>query len=170
MKKIFALALATVMALTVLVGCGDKKSEGSEGGAKEADLNAVYTEIEEKMFDKYGEENSPMLDTIEGEMLDMTYPGLNEMGLKQCVVKAPMITAVAAEFALVEANDADQAAEVAEMFQARIDAQVEGGAWYPETIEGWENDSAVVTAGNYVMLVVMEDNADYISIFESHCK
>ena len=177
MKKILALALATVMALGVLAGCGPKdNASGSASGsssaaAKEADLTAVYTEIEKKMIEKLGgEENAPMLDTVEGEMLDMNYPGLSELGLKQCVVKAPMMTSVAVEFALVEANDAEQAAKAAELFQARIDAQVEGGAWYPETIEGWKNDSKIVTVGNYVMLVVMEDNADYIEIFENSCK
>ena len=177
MKKILALALATVMALGVLAGCGPKDaangsaSGSSSAAAKEADLTAVYTEIEKKMIEKLGgEDNAPGMVAMEGEMLDMSYPGLNELGVKQCVVMGPMISAVAVEFALVEANDADQAAKVAEMFQARIDAQVEGGAWYPETIEGWKNNSKIVTAGNYVMLAVMEDNADYIEIFENSCK
>ena len=178
MKKILALALATVMALGVLAGCGPKDTaNGSASGsvsssaAKEADLTAVYTEIEKKMIDKLGgEDNSPVLVPMEGEMLDMNYPGLGELGLKQSVVMAPMMSTVAVEFALVEANDADQAAKAAEIFQARIDAQVEGGAWYPETIESWEKNSKIVTAGNYVMLVAMEDNADYIEIFENSCK
>ena len=178
MKKILALALATVMALGVLAGCGPKdaangSASGSVSGsaAKEADLTAVYTEIEKKMIEKLGgEDNAPVLVPMEDEMLDMNYPGLSELGLKQSVIMAPMMSAVAVEFALVEANDADQAAKAAELFQARIDAQVEGGAWYPETIESWEKDSKIVTAGNYVMLVVMEDNADYIEIFENSCK
>ena len=177
MKKILALALATVMALGVLAGCGPKDAaNGSASGSssaavKEADLTAVYAEIEKKMIEKLGgEENSPALVPMEGEMLEMSYPGLSEMGLKQCVVMGPMMSAVVAEFALAEANDADQAAKVAEMFQARIDAQVEGGAWYPETIEGWKNNSKIITAGNYVMMVAMEDNADYIEIFENSCK
>ena len=36
-----------------------------------------------------------------------------------------------------------------------------GGAWYPETMEQWQNNSRVVSVGNSVMLVVM-DNADEI--------
>ena len=165
MKKIFALALAAAMSLSVLVGCGSKEAEGTN---KEVDLNETYAAIEEAMIEKLGgEENAPMLDTIEGELLDNLYPGLNDLGLKQCVVKAPAITAVVAEFALAEAADADQAKQVAEIFQARIDAQAEGGAWYPETVEGWKNDATVVTNGNYVMLVAMENNADYIEIFNA---
>lgn len=169
MKKIFALALATVMSLTVLVGCGDKKDDSSAAGG--ADLNAVYTAMEEKMFEKMGgKDNSPMLDTMEGDMLENMYPGLSDLGLKQVLVKAPAITAVAVEFALAEANDADQAAKVAEIFQARIDGQVNGGAWYPESIEQWKNNATVVTSGNFVMMIAVEDNADYIEIFKAQCK
>ena len=55
--------------------------------------------------------------------------------------------------------------KVKDIFQARIDYQVgdektPGGAWYPESIEGWKNGSRIVSNGNFVMLVALSTGAD----------
>ena len=73
---------------------------------------------------------------------------------------------MASEILLVEVTNADDVAKVEEIMNARISYQVgdgtsPGGAWYPETMEQWQNNSRVVSVGNSVMLVVM-DNADEI--------
>lgn len=52
-----------------------------------------------------------------------------------------------------------------DIFQARVDYQVgddenPGGAWYPETIEGWKTGSRIVSNGNFVMLAALSDGAD----------
>ena len=44
-----------------------------------------------------------------------------------------------------------------EIFQARIDAQVQGGAFYPETIEGWKK-AQVITKGSVVALISAGDS------------
>lgn len=116
---------------------------------------------------------------LEGEMLTGSYPGLSGIDTLQCAIYAPMMSFSAMELALVEvANSADIDA-VKAVFQARIDAQVAGGAWYPAAIEGWQNNSHIVTSGNYVFLVVTsgyqadgdaaitETAQDFIDAFEA---
>ena len=64
---------------------------------------------------------------------------------------------VAYEFALVEVENAADAQTVADIFQARIDYQIENGAFYPMTLEGWEN-AEIITQGNVVALIVAQDS------------
>ena len=139
----------------------------AEKPAASADLTAFYATLEQMMLDTMGEENAPSMMPMDSAMLDSYYPGLTALGLKQCVVAGPMISAVVAEFALAEAKDAAQAAQAAKIFQARIDAQVNGGGWYPATIEGWENNSRIVTNGNYVMMLAIENNQPYVDAFNA---
>jgi hypothetical protein len=40
------------------------------------------------------------------------------------------------------------------ILQSRVDYMVDGGAWYPEPTELWQNSARVVSNGNYVMMVV----------------
>lgn len=96
-------------------------------------------------------------DEMGGAMLDGYFPGLKEMDLAQVEVYLCMISFNTGEFSLVEAKNADDAAKVKDIFQARIDSMVEEGVNYPDTIEQWQNNSQVVVNGNYVMLVCAED-------------
>ena len=41
------------------------------------------------------------------------------------------------------------------------------GAWYPETMDQWENNSRVVSVGNSVMLVVMDNADEIVTEFEN---
>ena len=54
-----------------------------------------------------------------------------------------------------------------EIFQTRIDTQVDGGAWYPETIQGWVDHAQVVRNGNYVMLIANENSDAIVEAFEA---
>ena len=56
---------------------------------------------------------------------------LENYATKQAVLKTAAITSVPCEFALVELEDAASAQAVAEIFQARIDAQINGGSPRP---------------------------------------
>ena len=159
MKKLFALLLA-VAAVMSLVACGSKTEE-----VKSADLTAFYEETVAGIIEEKGEEGFPMMMPLEGEMLDGFYPGLSEIATKQCVAYAPAMSAVAAEFVLVEVENAEDVEKVQEFLQARIDAQIAGGAWYPETIEGWEKNSQLAVNGNSLMLVVWEDSEAIVESF-----
>ena len=105
-------------------------------------------------------------------MLDSYYPGLSELSTKQCGVYVAAISAAVGEIALVEVENAGDVQAVEDIFQARIDYQVgddtnPGGAWYPETIEGWKTKSQIVSHGNYVMLAVGDNAGAAAESFEA---
>ena len=106
------------------------------------------------------------------ELLDSYYPGLAEIAAKQRRVYIAAISAAVGEIALVEVENAEDVQAVEDIFQARIDYQVgddatPGGAWYPETIEGWKTKSRIVSHGNYVMLAVGDASASAVEEFEA---
>lgn len=109
---------------------------------------------------------------VEGDALTAYFPGLADIATKQLVIYQPMMSAVACEIALVEVENADDVQKVKDIFQARIDAQVgtddePGGAWYPESIEGWKNNSRIVDHGNYVMMAVWETADQFVEKFDA---
>lgn len=109
----------------------------------------------------------PALMKAEGEVLDSYYPGLSEIAANQCEVHTAMISAAVGEIALVEVQNAADVQKVKDIFQARVNYQVgdetnPGGAWYPDTIEGWKNGNRIVSNGNYVMLVALNEGADSV--------
>ena len=109
----------------------------------------------------------PFLTEIPAELLADIYPGLEDIALKQQILSMAAISATGGEFSLVEVENADDAETVAAIFQERIDAQVAGGAFYPMTIEAWEQNSRVVTCGNYILLIVAEDSSSIAGDFET---
>lgn len=192
-KKLLALTLALILALS-LAACGGKDagtstppevntpeggdanpSEPGEAGPpaeteKTADLTAFYASLTEG--DKWPALMSLTEDETSTEMLDSYYPGLSEISTKQCGVYIAAITSAVGEIALVEVEDAADVEKVEAIFQARIDYQVgdednPGGAWYPETIEGWRTNSHIAVQGRYVMLAVGENAAAAVESFQA---
>ena len=163
-KRIFALMLALAMSLTLLAGCGSKDNtndDNKQDPAFSMDLEKFYKNM------MAAAQEAPMMSALEGEMLDNAYPGLSAIETKQLVSYGPVISAVAMEYTFVEvANSADVKA-VQDILQARIDAQVDGGAWYPETIDTWQNYSEIVTIDNYVCLFVSTDKDVLIEAFRA---
>lgn len=129
--------------------------------APSVDLAAFYESLT-------ADSDLPAMTRAEGEILDSFYPGLSEIATNQCGVYTAMISAAVSEIALVEVQNADDVQKVKDIFQARIDYQVgdgssPGGAWYPDTIEGWKTGSRIVSNGNYVMLVATYEKSDGIA-------
>lgn len=149
MKKLIALLL-TLTAVLSLAACGGRQGDFD---AKAPDLNQYY----EDFMSTLGADNTPAMMDLEGEFLEAFYPGLSDCKTKQLVVKAAAISAVPFEFALVELENAADVQKAEELFQARIDAQVQGGAFYPETIEGWKK-AQVITKGSVVALISAGDS------------
>ena len=179
--KLFALMLALALALS-LSACGGYTAQGGApaDGAPGADApEAPEAPAPQEDVDLAGfydallaETEWPSLMPLEGEVLDSFYPGLSDLSLKQCLVNTAAISAAVGEIALVEVENADDVQKVKDILQARIDAQVgtddaPGGAWYPETIEGWKNNSRIVSNGNYVMLIVWDDCDAMVSEFNA---
>lgn len=173
-KKLLALTLALILALS-LAACGGKDAQdgGSDAPAepeKTVDLAAFYASLTEG--DKWPALMSLTEDETMTEMLDSYYPGLSEISTKQRGVYIAAITSAVGEIALVEVEDAADVEKVEAIFQARVDYQVgddsnPGGAWYPETIEGWKANSKIVSHGNYVMLAVGDNAGSAVEDFEA---
>ena len=138
----------------------------AEKPAAGVDLTAFYESL------AAGGVSMPAMMQAEGETLDAFYTGLSAIKTNQCGVYMAMISAAVGEIALVEVENAADVQAVKDIFQARIDYQVgddtnPGGAWYPATIEGWKNNSRIVSNGNYVMLVALEGADDVVAAFNA---
>lgn len=144
MKKIVSIVLGITLLLT-LAACG---GNGDKNGQQAPDLNQYY----ENFMSTLGEENEPAMMDIESDLIASTYPGLESLATKQQVLKTAMISSVPYEFALVELENESDAQKAAEIFQARIDLQIENGAFYPMTVEGWQK-AEIITHGNVVALI-----------------
>ena len=137
---------------------------------EEINLSAFYNTLREGNI--WPELMDLTTDASMKELLDSYYPGLAEIAAKQRRVYIAAISAAVGEIALVEVENAEDVQAVEDIFQARIDYQVgddaaPGGAWYPETIEGWKTKSRIVSHGNYVMLAVGDASASAVEEFEA---
>ena len=139
MKKLTAMFLALTMVLA-LAACGEKAQEAP-------DLNIVYEDFIASL------DEAPMMMDVTDDVVETFYPGLSGISLKQSVLVTAAISAVAYEIAMVECADSADVETVQGIFQARIDAQVDGGAMYPATVEAWEG-AEILTSGNVVALIV----------------
>ena len=142
------------------------ESESQEG----ADLAEFYNTLRQEYT--WPELMSLTEDETMTELLDSYYPGLSEISTKQCGVYTAAISAAVGEIALVEVENAEDVQAVKDIFQARIDYMVgdgngPGGAQYPMAMDQWENNSRVVSNGNYVMMIVHENCDDIVSEFNA---
>ena len=110
-------------------------------------------------------EFSSMMD-MDTEMMDAYYPGLSSVSMSQYVGKIAMITASANEIVLIECASSDDVAAVQAILESRKQTQVDGGAWYPESITMWESAQICVN-GNYLMLVSHANAADIAESFNA---
>ena len=156
--RITALVMALAMSFSLLTSCGSKDNGNSNANV---DLTAFVTDLAEK----HGENFAANADVVEAGMHNDMYPGIADVETKQLVIFQPMMGAVVCEIALAEVANADDVETVKTIFQSRIDAQVNGGAWYPESIEGWKNNSQIVTNGNYVMMIAWQYADDAVASF-----
>lgn len=160
MKKILTLAMAAALALS-MVACGNTAAKPT-ATPKPVDLAAFgETYVTEQTI-------PPMLDTEQDmgkQILDMNYAGLSEMDLEKCLPYVSMMSVNNSEMVLVQTKNADDVAKVKEIFQARIDNMLNGGTFYPETIEIWQNNAEIVENGNYVALVVSTDKDAIVEAF-----
>ena len=130
--------------------------------AGSVDLTAFYTSL----VNTYGENFPANMSLTEmQEMLDAFYPGLSAIDTKQMLIYQPMMGAVVCEIALIEVANAADVETVKGILEGRITAQVDGGAWYPESIEGWKSNSRVAVNGNCVMMIAYSECDAVVSAF-----
>ena len=142
-------ALGLVLALLLASGCGGG-SAGQDGGVSETaevSLTSLYAAMEEAC----GWDENYMAD-VEGELLEEYYPGLSEIPAKQLAAKVPAMSSDVNEIVLMQCETEEDTEAAAAILQARIDSQVGGGAWYPETQAAWEK-AKVLRQGTYAALI-----------------
>ena len=159
MKKMISAILALTMMLC-LVACGGK---GGSANAEAPNLQKYYDDYMASL----GADNAPMMMPVEGEALDAFYAGLSGVATKQSVIQMAAIGAVAFEFALVECENASDVETVKGIFEARVDAQVNGGAFYPETTAAWEKAEVIVNGNVVALIVAGEQQADAVAAFNA---
>lgn len=157
--RISALVLTVLLSVTLLSACGNTATT-DKTPSEPVDLSAFA----EKAMTS---ESLSALTLVDTQTVESLYPGAGDVSTKQALYYIPMMSAVASELVLIEATDADSATTAKALLQTRIDAQIDGGAWYPETIEGWQKNSRLVQHGNYVMLVVSPDCDTIVSDFDA---
>ena len=126
--------------------------------AEKLDLEKFFDDFMAKVEEK-APGSTPMMMPADADVLDAYYPGLAKIATKQCVVRIAAISAVPAEFALIECANAGDVEAVKAILEARIAYQIDGGAFYPETIEVWKN-ARVIVRGNYVALILLGNMTD----------
>ena len=159
MKKLISAVLALTMMLC-LVACG---GNGGSSNKEAPDLQKYYDDFMATL----GADNTPMMMPADPDTLEAFYPGLGAIAAKQSVVQLAAMSAVAVEFALIECENSSDVEAVKTILEARKAYQIDGGAWYPETIAAWEG-AEIVVQGNCVALILAgEKTADAVSAFNA---
>ena len=162
MKRILSLTIAAALLIASLTACG---SGGDQD--KQVNLADFAKTLQESHEFPMLERNDPA-DELGAVMLDNYYSGLTDMDLEQVEIYLAAISFSGGELALVQAKNADDAAKVKEIFDARVAAKTtDGPGNYPEEIELWQHNSKVVSNGSYVMLVNHEDSEAIVSEFNA---
>lgn len=163
MKRIAMLLLALTLVTGLLSACGGSDTGASGTESNDVDLEDLYNgwcETYNWTEDAQdGGENTLLLMDVEGETLEGYYPSLSELSTKQLVAKAPMMSSVVNEIVLVQCETEEDAAKAAAILQDRADAQAEGGAWYPESMEAWGR-ATVLQQGTYVALIASAEHQE----------
>lgn len=153
-KSIVKRILPTILAAIAVLGLAACGGSG-QGGKAAPDLQAYY----DSFMSSLPEDSRPaMMDTAEDkEYVEAFYPGLSAYEFKQSVLQMSAISATAYEFALVECADENDVEAVRGILQARIDNQINGGAFYPQATETWQKADLIVK-DNIVALIVAGEN------------
>ena len=152
MKKVTVYVCLLCRLSVLLCACGGIR-DGS--AAPEVDLPAFM----EELLSRYE------LGAVEAAGEELTaafYPGLSNLDPVQQVVYMPLITGVVSEYVFLQCADKETAARAAEILQARVDAQADGGAWYPESVENWAK-AKVLVKGKYVAMIAAGEDTDSIA-------
>ena len=115
MKKLFALAAVALTLCSLLTACGSKTET-----ANDVDLTGLYNALAEK----YGW-GDDMMD-LDGEMLEMYYPGLGDIPAKQLLAKAPVMSYAVSEYVFLQADSEQDAVLAVVTADSKIQKLMEG--------------------------------------------
>lgn len=137
-----------------IVRCVWEESEPSlpvSGGAELPSLTDFFATLQEN-YDALG-----AMMVMEGELLENYYPGLSSIAaVEEIYILETMISVSNVAVGLVKLSEnatLDDLIAVQDILQARITTQANGGAWYPESCETW-NQGVITSVSNVVGMFV----------------
>ena len=171
--RLFSLLTAIMLLVCIFTGCASTPSAETEQvttteattqtepvtqtepAAVLPDLETLYNQGMEVLA-QMGD-NAPILFPESNiDYLNMFYPGLADIELKQLSAGVAPVTNAPFEIILVEvANEAD-VQTVLEIFHARADKESRDTT-YPENAAAWTNNCKITSRGCYVFLAVLMD-------------
>lgn len=103
-----------------------------------------------------------MMAVLDGELLENYYPGLSGIAaVEEILIQETAMSTANVAVGLVKLSDnatTQDILAVQSVLQSRITAQAEGGAFYPDSCETWEN-GVITSASNCVGMFVYPDGA-----------
>lgn len=164
MKKLLALALASIMSMS-LIACG---SETKEEASQNASLDVTVEEFYYNTLDSIDGETPFLMNILDVDPLmveDMF--GLTEDMYEEAGFFLPGMSALIDEVSIVKASEGNLDA-VVEALNNRLET-VKANAFYPEHVELVQN-AVVVQNGNYVMFAVGNMVDVYVDAFNAQVK
>ena len=149
--RLIAILMAAVLLLT---GCGAEAAP-TEPPVESIDLEALYNQGVEVLAEM-GDRAPVLFPETNIDYLNMFYPGLADIELKQLYAGVAPVTNAPFEIILVEVADEADVPTVLEIYQGRVDKE-SGDSTYPENAEAWINNCKITSRGPYVFLAVLMD-------------
>ena len=151
--KIRLIAILLAAAL-LLAGCGAEAAP-TEPVVETIDLEALYNQGV-AVLAEMGDRAPVLFPETNIDYLNMFYPGLADIELKQLYAGVAPVTNAPFEIVLVEVADEADVPTVLEIYQGRVDKE-SGDSTYPENAEAWINNCKITSRGPYVFLAVLMD-------------
>ncbi|MGN0478465.1 MAG: hypothetical protein ACI4GO_03440 [Hominenteromicrobium sp.] len=157
MKKLFALALAVVLALS-LAACGTKETGETISGALPEIVDRLYDKVdvddETREFLKTG----LMTTDIPAENLEYFF-GVSDVDFEEAVASEPMINAKAFSVCLMRVSDGTDI----EALKAEIREKANPNKWICVGVD--PGDVRVESVGNLILLIMAENSEKYSEAF-----
>lgn len=152
MKRIFALAVALVLCLSLLAGCG----------SKDVNLNDVMT--------KLNSDYSLSLQTLSSADELNTYYSISTDDVKQFAAEIDSTNDAPKEIILIEATDADAATRVEEALTNRLNSiMATYNSYSPDQVD-MVKACKVTKDGNFVSLIVADKAPDMLNVYYEYVK
>lgn len=152
MKRIFAVAVALVLCLSLLAGCG----------SKDVNLNDVMT--------KLNSDFSLSLQTLSSADELNTYYSISTDDVKQFAAEIDSTNDAPKEIILIEATDADAATRIEEALTTRLNSiMATYNSYSPDQVD-MVKACKVTKDGNFVSLIVADKAPDMLNVYYEYVK
>ena len=154
-NRLFALVLTGVLALGLLTACGSKEE------AKEIDIPALWTSIEETV-------ELPSMMELDDSTLKDVY-GIDAADLESYVARIPMMNVHATEFFIAKVKDGKMDSVKEAIAKRQADLVTVWEQYLPEQYELVQNYK-LETEGNYVLFCVCAQADEVVGLFHDAAK